>query len=572
MHNIVLAMVLNDSENGLNSLPVEIWILIVNYLKWDSWTTLHSLHLSCRELHRIVSPVLFRAVRICFPPADRINACRFGLGASRVPEGPASSRSIPMILMKPPREWRFKAPKAKTAKSRKVHPLIEPDIGRAVYHHIRELVVSCGYDYEEEKYRESIPRLVDNLPNLETLRWRGIPFPPQLFQSLKARESPPQLYYEGGPQALTSEPLLLGASFIKSLSITLPSTPLDKPVLDGLQKLILSLPNLHRLLLKQSADPMWRINGSPPLPLFSPDPDSRVPATLRVLTFANLTLNSEQAGAWARCFQKLNLRHLDVSGLVGQVSGLIEALTGCVPGLNSFAISIIEKFDNNGGHAQILATLDEFFQQIRMLECLSVNYLPKKALLSAMRHHGRHLRQLRVQNTGPGEMYPGPTGARMCFFSPEEIVQLSIALPAVQRLGLDLGLKSEIPYEYLSALATFPSLTHLELDTPSYRVADPSWSPWLDKSVVKGIFKYIAARAQRYLTGLDIKVHVWEPVLRTRKADPMRYAWIFAAWREAVAPRLIHVRCLTCNLEAYRILTEDSLYEQTMRRVGSITP
>jgi hypothetical protein len=130
------------------------------------------------------------------------------------------------------------------------------------------------------------------------------------------------------------------------------------------------------------------------------------------------------------------------------------------------------------------------------------------------------------------------------------------------------NLPNSKPYEYLSALATFPSLTHLELDTPSYRVADPSWSPWLDESVVKGIFKYIAARAQRYLTGLDIKVHVWEPVLRTRKADPMRYAWIFAAWREVVAPRLIHVRCLTCNLEAYRILTEDSMYEQTMRRVG----
>jgi hypothetical protein len=75
-----------------------------------------------------------------------------------------------MILIEPPHEWRFKAPKAKTAKGRKVHPLIEPDIGHAIYHHIRVLVLSCGYDYEEEKYSESIQRLVENLPNLETLR------------------------------------------------------------------------------------------------------------------------------------------------------------------------------------------------------------------------------------------------------------------------------------------------------------------------------------------------------------------------------------------------------------------
>jgi hypothetical protein len=278
----------------------------------------------------------------------------------------------------------------------------------------------------------------------DVCRWRGTPFPPQLLQSLKSRESPPQLYYEGGPQALTVEPLLLGASFIKSLSITLPSTPLDKLVLDGLQKLIFSLPNLHRLLLKQSADPVWRINGRPPIPLFSLEPDSRLPATLRVLALANLTLNSEQADAWARCIQNLDLRHLDLSGFVGEVSGSLEALTGCVPGLNSFAIRVIELLDNSGLHAQILATLDGFFQQIHVLECLSVNYLPKEVLYSAMRHHGRHLRQLRIQNTGPGEMYPGPTGDRMCFFSPEEIVQLSVALPAVKRLGLDLGLKSEI--------------------------------------------------------------------------------------------------------------------------------
>jgi hypothetical protein len=189
---------------------------------------------------------------------------------------------------------------------------------------------------------------------------------------------------------------------------------------------------------------MWRINGSTPIPLFSLDPHSRLPATLQVLALANLTLNLEQADAWARCIQELDLFNLDVSGLVGQVSGLIAALTGCVPKLNSFAISIIEKFDNSGVHAQILVTLDGFFQQIRMLECLSVNYLPKEVLHSAIQHHGRHLGQLRAQNTGPGEMYPGPTGARTCFFSPEEIAQLSIALPAVQRLGLDLGLENEI--------------------------------------------------------------------------------------------------------------------------------
>jgi hypothetical protein len=126
------------------------------------------MNLSCRHFHQIVSPVLFRTLRIQFPAADRINPRRIELSASRFPTRPPPSRQFPPILVTP--ESRFKPPKAKTAKSRKVHPLIEPDIGHGIYHHIRVLVLSCGYDYEEEKYCESIQRLVENLPNLETLR------------------------------------------------------------------------------------------------------------------------------------------------------------------------------------------------------------------------------------------------------------------------------------------------------------------------------------------------------------------------------------------------------------------
>jgi hypothetical protein len=53
-----------------------------------------------------------------------------------------------------------------------------------------------------------------------------------------------------------------------------------------------------------------------------------------------------------------------------------------------------------------------------------------------------------------------------------------------------------------------------------------------------------------------------------RKTDPMRYSWIFAAWRKAGAPGVVHVNRLTCQLQAYRILAEDSMYEQAMHSAG----
>jgi hypothetical protein len=40
MHTKVLAMVINNSENRLKSFPVEIWILIIDYVSFSSYVRL----------------------------------------------------------------------------------------------------------------------------------------------------------------------------------------------------------------------------------------------------------------------------------------------------------------------------------------------------------------------------------------------------------------------------------------------------------------------------------------------------------------------------------------------------
>jgi hypothetical protein len=121
------------------------------------------------------------------------------------------------------------------------------------------------------------------------------------------------------------------------------------------------------------------------------------------------------------------------------MSGLIKALTGSVSGLRSFAIRVLRGVD-----APFLAILDEFLQRITKLESVSINGMPKQVLQSAVHYHGKHLRCLCVRHTGPGSVDLVPATDRLCFFSPEEIRQLAIDLPLVERLGIDLGLRNEI--------------------------------------------------------------------------------------------------------------------------------
>ncbi|KAL2811861.1 hypothetical protein BJX63DRAFT_265435 [Aspergillus granulosus] len=557
----------DKNNNVFNHLPTEIWSIVIDILQWESWATLHSLNLSCRDFHQIVSPVLFGTIRIYFPPAERWgNALRF-----------QNTLSVPLfsnLHFQQPPDWTLPGyatntdPQIEQSKDRRrLHRLIEPDIGQTIYHHVRILVVSYGLGYEESKYSQAIQRLVENLKNLQTIRWRGIPFPPHLFQILHGRHSPPQLFYEGAPQAITSEPLLIGASYTKSLSITCPPTPVQDNSANKLGKVILSLPRLERLSLKRAADRFWRQSGACISPVFCLGPDSELPRSLRILSFANFTFNEEQAAAWARCIKPLNIYHLGLDGF-SRVSTLLSALVGSVPGLRSFAIRVL-----NGPDAPIdphfVPLLDQFLQSLNQLECLFIRDLPKEVLGSVIRHQGKHLRQLRFGETGCATMLP-PAG-KVCAFSPDEIGQLTKGLPCVERLSLDLRFEDHIPYEYLDALACFPSLKNIEFNTRSFRGARVTGgypNQWLDESIAREAFRYVDTRTRRRLAGLNIKVGQWDRIFYASKNKELRYTYIYAAWRESHASSLVQVIHLPCRLGCYSHLADDDMYEQTMDSAG----
>ncbi|OJJ63021.1 hypothetical protein ASPSYDRAFT_28629 [Aspergillus sydowii CBS 593.65] len=153
---------------------------------------------------------------------------------------------------------------------------------------------------------------------------------------------PPRLYYEGAPQAIISEPLFVGASFIKSLSITFRPAPVEESITGQLGKVILSLPLLKRLILKQAADRFWGDKNSLSYPAFQLEPSSKLPATLRILSFTNFTFDAEQAAAWAQCAQ--GIQHLALDAYP-QISTLLEALTGSVPGFKSIKLRVRNNSD-----------------------------------------------------------------------------------------------------------------------------------------------------------------------------------------------------------------------------------
>ncbi|KAL2802201.1 hypothetical protein BJX63DRAFT_438115 [Aspergillus granulosus] len=525
-----------SSENVLNLCPTEIWTMIIDILRWDSWGTLHSLNLSCRFFHHIVSPALFSTVRIHFPLIKRPRAFLFRTERPAPPFPYFLSETSGSSLG--PRTEEFKD-------NHRLHPFIESNVGQRVFHHVRILVISYGLGYEEGNHSQPIQRLVENLRNLETIRWRGIPFPPQLVQILHGRQSPPQIYYEGAPQAITSEPLLIGASYIKSLSITCTPTPAQDNSANELGRVILSLPRLEQLSLKRAVDRFWRQSGTCLSHVFCLGPDSKLPRSLRILSFANFTFTEEQAAAWARCIKALNIYHLGLDGFSGILT-LLSALVSSVPGLRSFAIRVLSG-PGAPMNPHFVPLLDYFLQSLNQLECLFIRDLPKEVLDSAIHHQGKHLHQLRFEETGCSSMFP-PAGSKVCAFSPDEIGQLAKGLPRVERLSLDLRFENHIHYEYLDALACFPGLKNIGFNTRDFRgerVTGDSPNKWLDESIAREAFRYLDTRTRRRFAGLDIKVGQWDRIFYGSKNKELRYTYIYAAWRE-----------------------NDDMYEQTMDSAG----
>lgn len=226
----------------------------------------------------------------------------------------------------------------------------------------------------------------------------------------------------------------MGASYIRSLDITYTSTPTDHTDINQeLGKVIVSLPNLERLILKHCANPHVRDNR--PMPVLHLPPGSTLP-TLRFLAFTNFDFTSKQAAAWARYLRDRNLGHLSLDGATG-LSDLIHAFSsGCLSHLESLLIQVSDVF--NTIKPQFFTLLDRFLQGFIKLQACTLCNIPNDVLHSVVRHQGCHLRQLRFV-TSNMQIFRRLGYARLNgLVSLEEMDELSAELPLLETLGIDL--------------------------------------------------------------------------------------------------------------------------------------
>lgn len=147
-----------NNEILLALIPVEIWALVIDFvsflglissgvmhltergsasnkLQWESWTTMHSLNLSCRDFHEIVSPVLFKSLRIRFP-----------------------------------RERRSSQIFNQDNTHKRLHELLVPDNIVNIHQHVRLLTLSGHIGSTAYSHGASLLKLVESLPSLEIIR------------------------------------------------------------------------------------------------------------------------------------------------------------------------------------------------------------------------------------------------------------------------------------------------------------------------------------------------------------------------------------------------------------------
>ncbi|EAU31402.1 predicted protein [Aspergillus terreus NIH2624] len=273
---------------------------------------------------------------------------------------------------------------------------LQQNVGQGVYPHVPVLILSyAGYTSNGRSMPELrvdpalIYGLVAKLRNLEIIRWTRHAFPPLLFRDLNIRQPAPELFIDGAPCDLVGAGLE-DAACIKSLSMTYGNRP-SEPDINALGKVISSLPNLERLILKHHPGRRHGVS-----PIFDLLLGSMLPP-LRILSLANFSFTSEQAVGWARCLKGQSLRGLSLDG-TSQLSELICHLGGCVANLQSLEIRISDGTAASTG-PQMMELLDQFLQQITKLRAFSAYDVPKEVLHHAVHHHGNHLRRLRFRRT-----------------------------------------------------------------------------------------------------------------------------------------------------------------------------
>lgn len=233
--------------------------------------------------------------------------------------------------------------------------------------------------------------------------------------------------------------VLEGAPCIRSLSITFSSPPTCQTDINALGKVILSLHNLERLILKYHSGQPFRRRR--PLSIFQLPSGSTLPP-LRVLSFTNLSFDSEEAVRWAQCLQHQDLQSLALDGTT-QICELLSCFSGCVSNLKSLAIRVSDGTSPDI-IAQIVKSLDGFLRKITELRAFTAYDLSKEVPRPVTLYHGNHLRLLRFRHTRFPFLEMPELQNSECLFSPDELRDLSTDLPLVERLGFELFFKGKM--------------------------------------------------------------------------------------------------------------------------------
>lgn len=279
-----------------------------------------------------------------------------------------------------------------------------------------------------------------------------MPFPPNLFSNLKKRRSPPSFYYEGPPIDILEQNVTAAPNII-SLSLTFRPDRAGgaKINCDTLRDVLLSLPNLKRLILKHHSGPR---KGS--RPIFELAAGSALPPTLQDFSLTNFCFDRRQAAGWAQCLSGCSsLRRLALDGSM-DLCELIDRLSSLdtLTSLKSLSVRISDESNPMITGPKISTALNALVSQIHDLAEFMAYDLPKDVLYSVARHHGSSIRHLRFRHTdhkdlhshrilqrNTGELPPQAREGsyyRGCLFSPDELEDLSRQVPGLERLGIDM--------------------------------------------------------------------------------------------------------------------------------------
>ena len=318
--------------------------------------------------------------------------------------------------------------------------------------------IDCWNDSPISRFSGAYPKPVSSPSGTNartTTRWRGLSFPPQLFSNLEKRCPAPSFYYEGGLSQVIYHDLLMGAPYLRSLSITSRLEMMaDRQIdINDLGALILTLPNLERLILKHYPGGPFRFQAIS-RPIFDLPPGSSLPP-LQIISFANFSFTSQQAADWAKCLAQRDVRSLSLDGPAGTMSTFIDCISCSIRTLNSVKIRVSDGTDPKIS-PHLNDSLDGLLRQNPALTSFAAYDLSTDALRSVIRYHGGHLRCLQFRRTRNGRSpgfgfrnvdagrYYSPTAVYWddeCLFSPDDLRDLAYQLPAVERLGIDLSFR-----------------------------------------------------------------------------------------------------------------------------------